>query len=126
MSDADYHARSQLRKTQKELEETKRRLEGQDRSRKRGKVHVEDHERELRFLTLMNRALLEVVIEAGLIDLDGFADLMRSLDEELDGKAGDGLSLSQLSDELGVDAPELDKKARFVRSLQKGRRRRPR
>lgn len=124
MTDHDPHARSRAEANREELARQQRALEAERRGRKRTNSRAEELERDVRFLSLMNRALLEVVLDAGLIELDDFVKLMQGLDKGLDGVAGDGLAPEALAEELGVERSKVDKTEQWKRANKKNRRRR--
>ena len=119
MNDPDYHARHSAAAAAREAEKVRKQLEVERKTRKRVSNRAEELERDVRFLTLMNRALLEVVLDAELIEVEHFAELMVELDKGLDGTAGDGLSTQTVADELGLARSELDKTEQWVRANKK-------
>jgi len=122
--DQDFQARANAEANRKELARQKRAREADARGRKRTNSRAEELERDVRFLTLMNRALLEVVIDAGLIELDAFVETLEALDKGLDGVAGDGLAPEALAEELGVERSRVDKTDQWKRANRKGSKRR--
>lgn len=126
MSDFDHDltARSSARANREAIARQERVIEAERRGRKRTNSRAEELERDVRFLTLMNRALLEVVVEAGLVEVDEFSDLMATLDKGLDGVAGDGLAPETLAAELGVERSKVDKSQQWQRANRKNRSRR--
>jgi hypothetical protein len=118
----DHEHRAYVRAEAKRQEQERKRRALADRAgRERTTNHAQDLERDVRFLTLMNRALLEVVIDAGLIDLEEFVETLQGLDEELDGVAGDGLTPAAVAEELGVERSRADKTSLWKRANRKGR-----
>ena len=90
------------------------------KSRRRSRGRIEDLEGEVLFLSLLNRALLEVVLTKGLCTKDELVGLMQELDG-LDGEADGGLAPEAVADELGVELPTIDKVKAFSRSMQEGK-----
>lgn len=121
MSDSDYSARRAAAEAAREAEAVRKQLQAEQKARERASRRGDELERDVRFLTLMNRALLEVVVEAELIEVSHFAELMAELDKGLDGKAGDGLSTQTVADELGLERSGVDKTEQWVRANTKPR-----
>jgi len=105
----------------------RRRAAGERRSRADVRDSIEALEMELGFVTLMNRAMLQVLFDHGLCDKARITDLMRHFDT-LDGEADGGLDTSALAKDLGLapePEPKVDGAAEAAKKL-KGRRRRKR
>lgn len=118
-----HHQDYQTHLNRKELVRQRTALEAERRSHKRTSSRAEELERDVRFLTLMNRALLEV-LDAGLIELEAFVETLEALDKGLDGVAGDGLAPEALAEELGVERSKIDKRQQWKRANRKGAKRR--
>ena len=89
---------------------------------------VRSIEDDMAFLALMNRALLEVVLKAGLCDPDEFTALLEAIDAA-DGVSGDGIDVDDLKADVGMQEEEVDKAKLFRETFQaslKGRRRKKR
>jgi len=103
----------------------KRRAAGERRSRADVRDSIEELEAEMGFLALMNRAMLQVLLDHGLCDKARITQLMRHFDT-LDGEADGGLDSAALAGDLGLapePAPEGAPEAAKKPKVRKRRRR---
>jgi hypothetical protein len=126
-NDFDYRARRDLHELREKLHDHRK---TEHRNRRRRERKINELQDDLEFLALINRALLEVVLKAGLCDGDEFAALVEAIDAA-DGSADGGYDLDELKAEVGVAEEEVDKVQRFretyAKSLEARRKRkRPR
>ena len=114
--------------TAKEFNSMEDRMRRQASTRRRRdgdrQAAVEELEAEIGFVALMNRAMLQVMMENGLCDKARIGQLMRHFDT-LDGEADGGLDAAALAGDLGLvpEAPEAPKPAADAAKKLKGRRR---
>lgn len=85
-------------------------------SRGRGDRLTQRLEQDVRFLSLLNAALLDLLIERDALTIEDVTDRMGALDDQ-DGTVGDGLDVAELAETLGLPLPEIDKAKRFAKSV---------
>jgi len=104
----------------------RRRATAERRSRADVRDSIEDLEAELGFLALMNRAMLQVLLDHGLCDKNRITQLMRHFDT-LDGEADGGLDAAALAGDLGLaPKPQPDPAAPAADAAKKLKRRKRR
>ncbi len=93
--------------TAKELNDVEQRLHNVRRRASSDARKTSELEADLAFLALMNRALLQILIDHNLCTKEGLLDKMKEFDT-LDGEADGGLTTEALAGDLG--APQAQKK----------------
>jgi hypothetical protein len=108
------------RRSRRELRELREQVAGHRRTerhnRRRRVKKINELQDDVAFLALMNRALLEVILKAGLSDSDEFAALVEALDAA-DGVSGDGMDVAELKEEVGVAEEQEDPAERFRKTF---------
>ncbi len=112
---SDYYQQRQMREMREQMRRNM--LARSRRSSKQGQAAA-DLEAEVLFLTLVNRALMDVLVDARVTTLDDIAERMRALDLA-DGERDGGLDPDVVAEELGVRKPKIDKAKRFAKSMRK-------